>query len=179
MRTLPDVELRNGLAEVIKTGIISDPILFEICGQGIGVILERMEEVICRSISVKASIVSEDPFERGKRATLNLGHTIGHAIERASSYHIRHGEAISIGLALVTKYSERIGLLDSGIGQEIIQVIQGVGLPYSVPENIPKDQIIKYMEMDKKKKNQKIRFVLPVRIGEVIWDVEADPWTLF
>jgi 3-dehydroquinate synthase len=179
LRTLPEAEFRNGLAEVIKTGIIGDLELFEICAQGLGNVFARIDEVILRSISVKASIVSQDPFEKGKRASLNLGHTIGHAIERASGYSIRHGEAVAMGIAVVTQYSEKHGLINSKTSQRIIEVIQRLGLPVSIPPTLSKEILTQYMEMDKKKKNKKIRFVLPVRIGEVIWDVEADPWTLF
>ena len=94
LSTLPERELRSGLAEVLKHGLIADPELFDLCTQGWGAVNARLPEVVRRGVAVKVKVIEEDPYERGIRAALNLGHTIGHAVELVSGFSTLHGEAV-------------------------------------------------------------------------------------
>ena len=84
--TLPEIELRNGLAEIVKHGVIADPGLFDLCGSGWQVVSQRLEEIVRLAMAVKVKFVQADPYEDGIRAALNFGHTLGHAIEKGSGY---------------------------------------------------------------------------------------------
>ncbi|MEJ5226106.1 MAG: bifunctional shikimate kinase/3-dehydroquinate synthase, partial [Anaerolineales bacterium] len=99
LKTLPVAEFRSGLAEVVKHGVIGDPELFALCAQGWDAVQSHLDDVIQRAMAVKIRIVEADPYERGVRAALNLGHTVGHAVEAVSNFTIRHGEAVAIGMA--------------------------------------------------------------------------------
>jgi 3-dehydroquinate synthetase len=128
-------------------------------------------------MGVKIQVIEEDPFEKGIRATLNLGHTVGHAVELVSKFELRHGEAIAIGMVTEANYAERIGLARKGLTDEIASVLSKLGLPTSIPDGMPQDEIIRAMRVDKKKSAAAIRFALPVEIGRVelveLMDLEA------
>lgn len=174
LNTLPNVELRNGLAEVVKHGVIGDPQLFDLCRQGLHRIVENLDVIVRRGMAVKVRVIREDPYERGRRASLNLGHTLGHAIETASDFRIRHGEAVAIGMVQATRLSERRGIAERGLAGEIQRVVEGIGLPGSIPEGLDEARLRAAMGFDKKRSGGKARLVLPVRIGEVITGVELD-----
>lgn len=165
--TLPDRELRSGMAEVVKHGIISDPDLFAMCQRGMGWVKENLEEVVKRAIAVKIKVIEEDPYEKGIRAKLNLGHTIGHAVELVSKFELRHGEAIAIGTVAEARYSARVGLASQSTVDAIESTLSALGLPIQIPAGMPRDEIIRAMRMDKKKNARAIRFALPVEIGKV------------
>ncbi|MDO8753675.1 MAG: 3-dehydroquinate synthase, partial [Anaerolineales bacterium] len=110
LKTLPEVELISGMAEVVKHGIISDPELFSLCAHGLVWVKNNLEEIVKRAMAVKIKIIEEDPYEIGVRAALNLGHTVGHAVELVSKFKLRHGEAIAIGMVAEAKYSVRTGV---------------------------------------------------------------------
>jgi 3-dehydroquinate synthase len=167
LTTLPDRELRCGMAEVVKHGIVSDPELFELCSRGMDWVKGNLEEIVKRAMAVKIRIIEEDPYEKGFRAALNLGHTVGHAIELASGFKLRHGEAIAIGMAAEAKYAERIGIARKGISDAIRKVLSELGLPIEIPNDISREEIIRLMRVDKKKGAGSIRFALPVEIGRV------------
>jgi 3-dehydroquinate synthetase len=167
LKTLPEVELISGMAEVVKHGIIADPKLFALCAQGLGCIKADLEQVVKRAMAVKIKIIEDDPFEKGFRAALNLGHTVGHAVELVSKFELRHGEAIAIGMVAEAKLAERSGVARKGLGDEIAAVLSGLGLPIRIPEELPRQEILAAMRMDKKKNAASIRFALPVEIGEV------------
>ena len=114
LQTLPEAELISGMAEVVKHGIISDPGLFSLCARGLGYVKDNLEEIVKRAMAVKIRVIEEDPYERGFRAALNLGHTVGHAVELVSGFQLRHGEAVAIGLAAEAGYAARIGLAPPG-----------------------------------------------------------------
>ena len=99
------------MAEVVKHGIISDPELFYLCGRGLGWIKDHFEEVVKRAMAVKINIIEEDPNEKGVRASLNLGHTVGHAVELVSHFRLRHGEAVAIGMVAEAKV---VGTINGG-----------------------------------------------------------------
>ena len=165
--TLPERELISGMAEVVKHGIISDPELFAICSKDMGWVRENLEEIVKRAMAVKIKVIEEDPYEKGLRATLNLGHTVGHAVELVSKFELRHGEAIAIGLVAEAKYAERMGLAKSGLTDTIAHVLSGLGLPTQIPGAMPREEILRAMRVDKKKNAKSIRFALPVYIGKV------------
>ncbi len=131
--TLPERELISGMAEVVKHGIISDPELFDLCACGLDWVRSNLEQVVKRAMAVKIKVIEEDPYEKGFRAALNLGHTVGHAVELVSKFELRHGEAIAIGMVAEAKYAERIGIADTGLGNTIAGVLSGYGLPVTIP----------------------------------------------
>jgi len=163
LRTLPEREFQSGMAEVIKAGIIGDVELFEMIEGG----STAVQDIIRRSIRVKVEVVREDPYERGRRAALNLGHTIGHGIESASQFLLRHGEAIGIGLIAEAKIAEWLGLAQAGLSDRIEAVIDRVGLPTRFA-NLETDTIVQLMRSDKKKQLGRLKFALPCAIGEVV-----------
>lgn len=165
--TLPERELRSGMAEVVKHGIISDPELFELCRRGMDWIKAHPEEIVKRAMVVKVRVIEQDPYEEGIRATLNLGHTIGHAVELVSKYDLRHGEAVAIGMVAEAKYAARVGLAGNGLVEAIEESLQVLGLPIHIPEGMPREEIVRAMKVDKKKNAKSIRFALPVEIGRV------------
>ncbi|NMB88675.1 MAG: 3-dehydroquinate synthase, partial [Chloroflexi bacterium] len=103
----------------------------------------------------------------GLRAALNLGHTVGHALERASDYRLRHGEAVGIGTIVEARLAERMGLAQPGLAEEIAAVLSGLGMPTHFPPGIQPDELLPWMKVDKKRAGGAVRFALPVRIGEV------------
>jgi 3-dehydroquinate synthetase len=155
------------MAEVVKHGIISDPELFELCSRGLDWVKANLAEVVKRAMAVKIEVIEEDPYEKGFRAALNLGHTVGHAVELVSKFELRHGEAIAIGMAVESKFSEEIGLARNGLTTTITDVLSNLGLPTKLPDEMPRPEIIRAMRMDKKKNAKAIRFALPVEIGTV------------
>jgi 3-dehydroquinate synthase len=167
LETLPQAELISGMAEVVKHGIISDPELFDLCGRGLGWVKEHLEEIVKRAITVKIKVIEEDPYEKGFRAALNLGHTVGHAVELASGFNLRHGEAIAIGMIVEAKYAARIGMTNVNVVESIERAIDSLGLPSQIPGDMSREEIIRAMRMDKKKNMRAIRFALPVEIGKV------------
>lgn len=165
--TLPERELRSGMAEVVKHGIISDPDLFTMCNRGMDWVKDNLEEVVKRAMAVKIKVIEEDPYEKGIRAALNLGHTVGHAVELVSKFELRHGEAIAIGTVAEAKYSAQIGLAAHGLVEAVTESFKSLGLPVQIPEAMPREEIIRAMRVDKKKNAKAIRFALPVEIGKV------------
>jgi 3-dehydroquinate synthase len=165
--TLPERELFSGMAEVVKHGIISDPDLFAMCQGGMDWVKANLEEVVKRAMAVKIRVIEADPYEKGFRAALNLGHTVGHAVELVSKFELRHGEAISIGMVAEVRYSARVGLAGAGVVEAIESTLSALGLPIHIPEGMPREEIIRVMRVDKKKNAKAIRFALPVEIGRV------------
>jgi len=175
LNTLPAPERISGLAEVIKHGVIGDAALFEALEAGVAFgSLEQLQ----RAIEVKIRVVEADPFEQGQRATLNLGHTIGHGVEAASGYQLRHGEAIAIGLVAEARIAEQMGLAERGLAERIARVAQNVGLPVRCPlersRRADPTAIRTAMSSDKKKAGGQLKFALPKRVGEVGWGIEVD-----
>lgn len=167
LETLPEAELISGLAEVVKHGVIADPELFHLCASGWDCVKADLEQVVKRAMAVKIKIIEEDPYEKGVRAVLNLGHTVGHAVELASRFKLRHGEAIAIGMVTEAKFAERIGVAKYGLSDEIAAVLEKLGLPVQVPTSLPREDILRAMRVDKKKNLASIRFALPVDVGRV------------
>jgi 3-dehydroquinate synthase len=177
LRTLPEAEFISGMAEVVKHGIISDPALFESCARGLGRIKDDLDPIVKRAMAVKIKIIEEDPYEKGLRAALNLGHTVGHAVELVSKFQLRHGEAVAIGMVAEAKLAERLTVAAKGLSDTITEVLSTLGLPVQIPEALPRHEIIQAMRVDKKKNAKAIRFALPAEIGRVelvdVMDLEA------
>jgi shikimate kinase / 3-dehydroquinate synthase len=167
LESLPEAELISGLAEVVKHGIIADPQLFDLCTHGLDWIKGNLQEIVKRAMAVKIKVIEEDPYEKSSRAALNLGHTVGHAVELVSRFRLRHGEAISIGMVAEAKLAERLTVAGKGFSDAITKPLCGLGLPIHIPRELPREELIRVMRLDKKKSNGVIRFALPVEIGRV------------
>lgn len=167
LKSLPERELKSGLAEVVKHGIISDPQLFSLCARGLDWVKYNLMAVVKPAMAVKITIIEDDPYERGLRAALNLGHTVGHAVEIVSGFRLRHGEAVSIGMVAEAKLAERLTVAGKGLSEAIRETLSKLGLPVDIPKELPREQLLRAMRMDKKKSNGMIRFALPVEIGKV------------
>ena len=166
LATLPEAELRSGLAEVVKHAILADPALFDLCAQGLPALQGRWDEIVRRAIAVKVRVICEDPYESGRRASLNLGHTLGHAIETASEFKISHGQAVATGMVMAACIAGEIGAIENTSVVRIKKLLRRAGLMTKMPK-LDLDKVLKSAAHDKKVSNGKIRFVLPRAIGEV------------
>jgi 3-dehydroquinate synthase len=165
LATLPEIELRSGMAEVVKAGLIGDPVLFDLCRDWTGG--PPPGDWIVRSMDVKIRTIEADPYEKGRRGVLNLGHTIGHAVEHASGYKLRHGEAVAVGMAVEATLAERLGIAENGTAERVCDCLDRIGLPTTVPVGLDRDRILASLSLDKKKRGGRLRFALLKRIGEV------------
>lgn len=161
LATLPDEVLCDGCAEAIKTGVIADSELFRLLAAG--ELKPRLTEVITRCVAVKAGIVNRDEFDRGERALLNLGHTIGHAIEKCSHFQISHGRAVGIGMAMMAKIAARLGWSTSDCTPEITAALQQYALPADT--DFTPDELLPYIAVDKKRSGKAVTLVYPLEIG--------------
>ncbi len=172
LATLAAEEMRCGIAEVVKHGVIGDPGLFSKLEEARDDELpswwegRRGAEWIARALRVKIDIVEEDPYESGRRAVLNLGHTVGHGLEWISDFSMRHGEAISIGMVAAARISAELDEAKSVLGGRIEAVLKTWGLPVRCPP-VKANAIWAAMTHDKKKRGDALRWVLPRAIGEV------------
>jgi shikimate kinase / 3-dehydroquinate synthase len=174
LSTLPERELRAGLAEVVKHGVIADKELFDLCAQGWNAVTENLSMLVRRGMAVKIKVIEEDPYEYGIRAALNYGHTVGHAVEVVSHFDYLHGEAVAIGMVVEARLAERLSLADSCVADAIADVLTGLKLPTQIPESLSQDEIILAMRKDKKKSNGRVRFAIPVNIGEIKVGIEIN-----
>lgn len=170
--TLPDRELRAGLAEVIKHGIIADAKLFEYMEREssriLGCDIKALEMPILRSCEIKSAIVAEDELEHGVRANLNYGHTFGHAIESVTLYEkFLHGEAIALGMHCAGVLARDLGLVDNAFVQRQEECIRRYELPVRWPE-VPIRETLDAMRRDKKVRGGTMKFVVADRIGHAI-----------
>jgi shikimate kinase/3-dehydroquinate synthase len=168
LATLDVGEIRSGMAETIKHGVIGAPDLFAELGQGEKEKRRKGEwgERIARALRVKIEVVEEDPFEQGRRAVLNLGHTVGHGLERLSGFSLRHGEAVSIGMVAAARIAAELGRADPSLADRIEAALAAWDLPVRCPP-FDADEIWEAMAHDKKKRGRGLRWVLPRAIGEV------------
>lgn len=169
--TLPERELRSGLAEVVKTAIIGGEDAFtslEVLIDHIAVgEITLLEPVILRSIKQKARIVSRDPYEEDERRVLNLGHTFGHAIEQGYGYSdVSHGEAVALGIHTATELSLKLGKIPCDHADRIVNLLKRTGLLGAIPFGTHRD-LLRTMVLDKKARKGKLALVLPFGIGKV------------
>ncbi len=167
LATLPVEEFRSGMAELIKHGVIGDLDLFVELEKGGGDReIRRQGDLIARSLGVKIETVELDPFEQGRRAVLNLGHTVGHALERLSGFSLRHGEAVSIGMVAAAQIAGELGRAGPALVGRVAALLAAWGLPVRCPPFDAND-IWDAMAHDKKRRGRSLRWVLPRAIGEV------------
>ena len=184
LKTLPKRELRAGLAEVIKYGIIDDAALFRRLERTLPELLrldaKGLAHIVARSCQIKANVVAEDEREGGLRAILNYGHTIGHALEAVSRYgKYLHGEAISIGQVAAAKISRDVLGLAQAEVDRIERLFAQAGLPTSV--RLSKPQLAKVfaaMKLDKKVSAGEVKFVLAQKIGQVKFGIDVPKATI-
>jgi len=170
LRTLPRRELRAGMAEVIKYGVIWDQGFFCFLEKNLEEIFDLDQKVLTKivrnSCAIKAEIVEKDEKEAGLRAILNFGHTVGHAIEAITDYRVyRHGEAVALGMVVAATIAVRRGLLAPELKRRLVSLLERVGLPTQVPAF--GEELLEIMKKDKKVQRGRIRFVLPLALGRV------------
>ncbi len=169
LETLPDVEVKNGIAEMVKHGIIASPQHFEaletLASENFETIKSKIFDYVIASIEVKKVIVEQDEHERGVRGFLNLGHTFGHAIELCSHFEIPHGRAVAIGCVMAANYAAEQELCDWDLVDRIENIFNQFEIDLSC--DIPEEDIWKAMQHDKKKQDGKVRLILPQKIGVV------------
>ncbi|MBC5796413.1 3-dehydroquinate synthase [Sphaerospermopsis sp. LEGE 00249] len=174
LKTLPAAEFRAGMAEVIKYGVIWDAELFtqleasKHLDQLRYVKSDLINYILTHSCQAKADVVSQDEKESGLRAILNYGHTIGHAVESLTNYRLlKHGEAVGIGMIAAGEIAVKLGLWQKADTERQNALIQKAGLPTKLPAGLDIAAIIDALQLDKKVKSGKVRFVLPTQIGAV------------
>jgi 3-dehydroquinate synthase len=172
LATLPERELRAGIAEVIKYGAIRDIEFFAWIEQNVRALMAKdaaaLAHAIRRSCEIKAEIVAADERETGERALLNFGHTFGHAIEAAQGYGAwLHGEAVAAGMVCAARLSERVCGLDCQETRSLAQLIEAAGLPTIAPD-LPGPRWLELMRRDKKVQGGAMRFVLIDRLGHAL-----------
>jgi 3-dehydroquinate synthase len=166
--TLPEKEIRSGLGEVVKNALVADADLFNYLEENVPNILNlqsgTMRRLVTDSLRIKSDIVGLDEKEEGERRKLNFGHTVGHAIEQQSD--LTHGEAVSIGIAVVAKLSSCLGLLSPAILVRILNLLHQLKLPVVSP--ISTEKIIEGLRMDKKREGDVVHIILLDDIGHAI-----------
>ena len=167
LKTLPPREFNQGFAEIIKHAVIADANMFRRLQSWEAGLAPALQRLIKRNIEIKSSIVAKDERDRtGKRALLNFGHTVGHAIERAGNYRkFLHGEAVSLGIVAACAISMKKADLPPDQRAVIVDLLGQFGLPTRLPSNFPRKKILDAIKFDKKFKGGKIRFVVTPRIG--------------
>lgn len=168
-KTLPKRQLRSGLSETIKHACLADINMFEYLEQHIDDILnvekEACEYIAQKNCSIKYQVVMKDEFESGLRETLNLGHTVGRAIETCSDYELLHGEAVAIGMAAEVRLSAYLGYMTDQEADRVIALYQKAELPTTIPAYIDREELVKKLYTDKKVRDGRLRFVLQRGIG--------------
>lgn len=163
LRSLPAAVFADGAAEAIKTGVLSGDTLFSLFENG--TLTDAPAEIIARCIRYKAGVVERDEKEQGERRKLNLGHTVGHAIEKCSGYAIPHGHAVAAGLAVMARASERARLGRAG-GVRAHRGVSGEERPADPAPDYPAEALAKAALADKKRSGDSITIVVPKAIGD-------------
>jgi 3-dehydroquinate synthase len=178
LATLPDREFRGGMAEAVKHGLIADGDYFAWMERDAEALLRRDEmaltRLVRRSVEIKAEVVSGDEREAGRRAILNAGHTVAHALERATAYGLPHGEAVALGLVAECALAEALGIAPAGLGARVAALLGRLGLPVRLTAPIAADRLVQAMGTDKKNRAAQLRFALPRELGAMD---EGERWT--
>ncbi len=179
LATLDDREFRSGLAEVAKYGFAVDPGILDVLESALGEVVQRdpdrLEDLVARCAAAKGAIVGEDERERGRRAFLNYGHTLGHALERLDDYRGRsHGEAVAVGMAFAARLAADLGMCDPALVGRHLRVLASLGLPHGA-EGVDVEQVLEVMRLDKKYRHG-LRFALLEDVGRprLVEDVAED-----
>ena len=183
LRTLTRAEISNGMAEVIKTAVLGSPALFEDLVQVVGASdsealtdAEFLEKCVAECARIKATVVQRDPFERGERKVLNLGHTAGHALEAIGGYAgLTHGQAVSVGLVIAGRIAAGRGMWPRQRHDQTVALLAQCGLPVTAPA-FRQEAFLQSLHLDKKKRDGRLTFVLPLAVGccAVVQDVDDD-----
>jgi 3-dehydroquinate synthase len=176
--TLPRQQFRNGLGEVVKHALMADERLFRYLEDHVEEVMrinpQALHYLLWRNCQIKAAVVSQDEKEAGARATLNLGHTFAHALETVSNYHnFSHGEAVAIGLASAGRLAWQLGKFSQANYSRVLELLQAYHLPTQAPPQLALNDLLAAMQGDKKARQGKLRFVIPLRIGKV--KIISDP----
>ncbi len=178
--SLPPQQFRCGLAEMAKHGLIADAAYWTDLGTDATALQARDPETltrfIARSVELKAGVVMEDEREGGRRAILNAGHTVAHAVEHASHFSVAHGDAVAMGLVAEAHLAEAIGVAVPGLAERITAGLKRLSLPTRLPVEIDALALFEAMRLDKKRTENELRFSLPHDIGSMARD--ADRWTI-
>ena len=171
-KTLPREQISSGLAETIKHGCLGDKELFEYLEKNVEKVfdnnIEACEYIAEKNCSVKYKVVMKDERESGLREVLNLGHTVGRAVETVSDYRLYHGEAVAIGLVAQARLGEKYGFISHENVQRVEKLIERAKLPVRIPDYIDKAELVKKLYTDKKVRDGKLRFVFQKEIGEMM-----------
>jgi 3-dehydroquinate synthase len=169
--SLPEREYRSGLAEAVKHGLIADQAYFVWMEANASALTSRdlaaLTTLIRRSVEIKAEVVSGDEHESGRRAILNAGHTVAHALEQVSGYEMPHGEAVALGLVAECELAEQLGIAPAGLRRRVAGLLAKLGLPERLPVRLERSALLGAMGSDKKNRAGEIHFALPVRLGEM------------
>lgn len=173
--SLDDRDYRAGLAEVVKYGAIRDERFFSWLESRAEALNARMPDALLEAVHVsvghKAEVVAADEREAGQRALLNFGHTFGHALETATAYErYRHGEAVAIGMVLAARLSELLGRLRVGTSERLVHLLERLGLPVALPDDIDRERLLELMRLDKKNRADRIRLILLDEVGSAAID---------
>ena len=181
LASLSSVQLAAGLAEAVKHGVMADAEYFAFLESEYAAIFAKhapaLERLVKRSVEIKAAVVAQDEREKGKRAILNFGHTVGHAIEATSKYEVLHGEAVAMGMVYESRLAEMLGIAPAGTAQRITTVLERLHLPVERPGASQVDDLIAAMRSDKKVRAAEIRVALPRAIGRAHGD-DGGGWTV-
>ena len=171
-KTLPEEQLSSGLAETIKHGCLGDKELFEYLEKNVEKVLEcdgeACEYIAKKNCEVKYKVVMKDERESGLREVLNLGHTVGRAIETVSDYRLYHGEAVAIGMVAQSRLGEKFGFISHENEQRVEKLLERAKLPTKIPDYIDRKALVKKLYTDKKVRDGKLRFVFQKEIGEMM-----------
>lgn len=172
LTTLSADAFRQGMAEVIKSAMIGDEVLWKYLESHSSALQQRQSEALMRVVAacclLKARVVEADEKESGLRRVLNLGHTVGHALERVSNYRIPHGDAVALGMVAATKLAVRLGRVEEEVLIRLEQLCKIWQLPVRLSRSYPPAALITALRTDKKWLGDTLHFILPVGIGEVI-----------
>jgi 3-dehydroquinate synthase len=179
--SLSSVQLAAGLAEAVKHGVIADAEYFAFLETEYAAIFAKhapaLERLVRRSVEIKAAVVAQDEREQGRRAILNFGHTVGHAIEATSQYEVLHGEAVAMGMVYEGRLAESLGIAAPGTAQRIVTALERLHLPIARPDGSDVDDLLVAMRADKKVRSGEIRLALPSMIGAAHGN-DAQGWTI-
>ena len=169
LATLPERDYRGGMAEAVKHGLIADAGYFGWIEAEADALRRRddaaLTRLVRRSVEIKAEVVSGDERESGRRAILNAGHTVAHALERVTDYALPHGEAVALGLVAESALAEAIGAATPGLARQVSALLERLGLPVRLEQPLDPDRLIAAMASDKKNRSARLRFALPSRLG--------------
>lgn len=173
-------DLLAGAAEAVKHGAIVDVSYIDWIVANARALSSLDSDILTRlverSVEIKSAIVGRDPLEQGERAVLNFGHTIAHALERATHYAMSHGHAVGRGMVVEARIGEILGVTESGTSVRIADALQSLGLPIDIPTDLDHTEILEHTRSDKKARAGKTRYVLLERVGAVA-RVEGGAWT--